>query len=307
VETVGIRRDRLRRRQANLQWLVAALGAGITAFAAIKLSEARSAEPPLLYIGPTFLTLAIVAAVAAAYCLIKVTWQFDVLNRYIASSKGGQYHGKSAPVDPDDEVGAVWPTLVHLEPKTLTGIDHRWPHFVEVAGYFIATVFAFFAAAALVLFLWAPFIWGWLWPPTPQPKKMPREVLLHTTVFFESGRSALSPAAERSLRNAVKGLMPLDDRCVLIEGHTDAKAGAEYNLALGRMRADRVQSILESEGVPRASVVVSSFGESRPTAAGRSEADFAQNRRVEISLTGCPKSEQVHDPLRGNANAVAPH
>jgi peptidoglycan-associated lipoprotein len=279
---------------SSLHWLAGALGAGVTAFAAIKLAEGRASEPPLMYLGVLFLTLAIFSAFAAGFCLIRLQWQYDLLNRYIATKKGGQYYGPSPPIDPTHEMRHAWPVVKTIAGKEVDERDCEWPVYEET-GYRVATLLALCAAMVLLAYLWTPL---WLARPDAAGKgdnkkdggKVSRAVLLHTTLFFESGRSALSPAAERSLRDAVKGLMPLDERCVLVEGHTDERASAEYNLALGRMRAETVLSVLDHEGVPRASILVSSFGESHPAASGHSQTDLAQNRRVELSLTSCPKT-----------------
>ncbi len=245
-----------------------------------------------MYLGTIFLTLAILSGGAVGFCLIKLQWQYSLLNRYISPRKGGQYYGPSPPIDPIHEMRNAWPVLKTLD----TNLDNRdcaWPVYEET-GYRIASFLAVGAAIVLLAYLWTPI---WLaWSGTPDQdgtdgnnSKTSREVRFHTTVFFESNLSALSPAAERSLHDAIRGLMPLNnDRCVLVEGHTDDKASAQYNLELGRMRAEQVLSILESEGVPRASVLLSSFGESRPAATDHSQTALAQNRRVEISLTECP-------------------
>jgi len=88
-------------------------------------------------------------------------------------------------------------------------------------------------------------------------------------------------------------IQPVADRCFFVEGHTDSRASAPYNLALGRMRGDRVQSILVGEGVPLSSINLRSLGESSPAAAGGSQTAHAQNRRVDISLVPCPEAPKT--------------
>jgi peptidoglycan-associated lipoprotein len=291
TDTVGLRREKLRRRLANLQWLGAALGAGLTVFAAVKLGEGGAAEPPLLYLGPAYLTLAILSGTCVGYCFVKVQWQFDLLNRHLTTTNGGQYFGDEAPLYPNLRIPEAWEALRRLEPN-LDDRDCGWP-LREKLAYLCATLLAGAAAAILVAYLWAPAVVAWFWPKieTGTSKGGPLipvdRVLLHATVFFESGRSSLSPDAERSLRASVKALRPFPNGCVLVEGHTDSNANVSYNLELGRLRGDRVQSILESEGVPLSAIIVSSFGESRPAASGNSQATHAQNRRVEISPAAC--------------------
>jgi peptidoglycan-associated lipoprotein len=69
---------------------------------------------------------------------------------------------------------------------------------------------------------------------------------------------------------------------VRVEGNTDERGGAEYNLALGQRRADAVKRALIVYGVKDGQVETVSFGMERPRATGRDEAAWAQNRRADI-------------------------
>jgi peptidoglycan-associated lipoprotein len=69
---------------------------------------------------------------------------------------------------------------------------------------------------------------------------------------------------------------------VRVEGNTDERGGAEYNLALGQRRADAVKSALEVYGVKDGQVESVSYGEEKPKAAGHDEQAWAQNRRADI-------------------------
>jgi peptidoglycan-associated lipoprotein len=70
---------------------------------------------------------------------------------------------------------------------------------------------------------------------------------------------------------------------VRVEGHTDERGGAEYNLALGQRRAEAVRKALEVYGVKASQIEAVSFGEERPKAAGHDDAAWAQNRRADIA------------------------
>jgi peptidoglycan-associated lipoprotein len=69
---------------------------------------------------------------------------------------------------------------------------------------------------------------------------------------------------------------------VRVEGHTDERGSAEYNLALGQRRAQAVVSVLKSYGVAERQMDVVSYGEEKPKVKGHNEAAWAQNRRVDI-------------------------
>lgn len=70
---------------------------------------------------------------------------------------------------------------------------------------------------------------------------------------------------------------------IKIEGNTDERGGAEYNLALGQRRADAVRRMMTLLGVSDAQIETISFGKEKPKATGSSEADYAENRRADIA------------------------
>lgn len=72
-------------------------------------------------------------------------------------------------------------------------------------------------------------------------------------------------------------------RRVNLEGHTDARGGSEYNLALGQKRSDAVRRALSALGVPEAQMESVSFGKEKPVAQGSDEAAYSQNRRAALN------------------------
>ncbi|MBT9594952.1 MAG: OmpA family protein [Vitreoscilla sp.] len=69
---------------------------------------------------------------------------------------------------------------------------------------------------------------------------------------------------------------------IKIEGHSDERGGAEYNLALGQKRAEAALRALRIYGVKDAQMEAVSWGESEPRAAGHDEAAWSQNRRADL-------------------------
>lgn len=69
---------------------------------------------------------------------------------------------------------------------------------------------------------------------------------------------------------------------VQLQGNTDARGSREYNLALGQKRADAVMKGLEVLGVPASELEAVSFGKEKPKATGTTDADYAENRRVDF-------------------------
>lgn len=70
---------------------------------------------------------------------------------------------------------------------------------------------------------------------------------------------------------------------VRIEGHADARGSSEYNLALGQRRSDAVRRMMTLLGVNGSQIEAISFGKERPKALGNTEADYAENRRADIT------------------------
>ena len=101
-------------------------------------------------------------------------------------------------------------------------------------------------------------------------------------VYFEFDSFALSQVTRDVLDRHVTYLRNNPNVNVVLEGHTDERGSAEYNLALGENRAKSVQDYLTLRGVPARQLSVTSFGEMNPAVPESNEAAWARNRRVEI-------------------------
>ncbi len=71
---------------------------------------------------------------------------------------------------------------------------------------------------------------------------------------------------------------------LVIEGHTDERASASYNMALGMRRANYVRSLLVKYGVDLNRVYTVSKGKEQPVAQGHSSDDWRTNRRSEFKI-----------------------
>ncbi|AOB32499.1 hypothetical protein AKI39_19865 [Bordetella sp. H567] len=68
---------------------------------------------------------------------------------------------------------------------------------------------------------------------------------------------------------------------VQIQGNTDPRGSAEYNLALGTRRGNAVADLMKLNGVSASQIEVTSFGKEHAT--GTDESGWAQDRRADIS------------------------
>lgn len=101
-------------------------------------------------------------------------------------------------------------------------------------------------------------------------------------VYFDFDSFSVSPESMPVVANHAKFLAANKNIRVRLEGNTDERGGREYNLALGQKRAEAVKSRMTMMGVSPEQIETISFGKEKPVAYGHSEADYAQNRRVDI-------------------------
>jgi peptidoglycan-associated lipoprotein len=99
------------------------------------------------------------------------------------------------------------------------------------------------------------------------------------TVHFALDSSILDSEARAILQANAEWLTRWPTTQVLINGHTDERATAEYNLALGDRRAAIVKEYLSSLGVSPQRMAPVSKGEETPVCSERTESCWWQNRR----------------------------
>ena len=69
---------------------------------------------------------------------------------------------------------------------------------------------------------------------------------------------------------------------VIVQGNTDERGTAEYNLALGQKRSEAVRQALKLQGVTDQQIEAVSLGKEKPKALGSNEAAWAENRRADL-------------------------
>jgi len=109
---------------------------------------------------------------------------------------------------------------------------------------------------------------------------------LEDMVHFDYDESAITAEAEQILRRKIPILRSSPTVRLRLEGHADERGSTEYNLALGSRRAESIRDFLSGFGIATDRLVTTSFGEERPLVNSADETSWAQNRRVEFSITG---------------------
>lgn len=103
-------------------------------------------------------------------------------------------------------------------------------------------------------------------------------------VHFDFDRYDIRPQDEPALQSNAAWLRSNRNYLVLIEGHSDERGTAEYNVALGERRAKMAQNYLVSQGVDSRRISVISYGEHRQQCMESSEACWAKNRRAHFRI-----------------------
>nr|AYG87124.1 outer membrane protein A [Orientia tsutsugamushi]AYG87131.1 outer membrane protein A [Orientia tsutsugamushi]AYG87132.1 outer membrane protein A [Orientia tsutsugamushi]AYG87134.1 outer membrane protein A [Orientia tsutsugamushi]AYG87145.1 outer membrane protein A [Orientia tsutsugamushi] len=83
-------------------------------------------------------------------------------------------------------------------------------------------------------------------------------------VYFATEKFDLSEESKRVLRAQSAWLKNNPDVKIIIEGHCDERGTREYNLALGKKRADAVKQFLVTLGVSRDKIETTSYGKDKP-------------------------------------------
>ncbi len=105
------------------------------------------------------------------------------------------------------------------------------------------------------------------------------------TIYFEYNSDELRSDARATLDDKLRVLNANPQARIRIEGHTDERGSDQYNLALGRRRADQAKRYLADRGIDASRIETMSFGRERPAASGSNEEAWAQNRRGEFVIT----------------------
>ncbi|MBC7172190.1 MAG: OmpA family protein, partial [Polyangiaceae bacterium] len=100
------------------------------------------------------------------------------------------------------------------------------------------------------------------------------------TVYFGFDSSELSSESRDTLQASMTCMRERNLRTAQVIGHTDPRGTEEYNLALGERRAQAVVRYLQSLGVAREALNVSSMGEEMSS--GTDESSWARDRRAEV-------------------------
>ena len=128
-------------------------------------------------------------------------------------------------------------------------------------------------------------------------------------VLFRTGSYELAAGARERLAKVSGIVLAYPSLHVSIEGHTDSVGGDDYNQTLSERRAEAVRDYFVQQGIASSSVEAHGFGKNEPIASNDTPDGRAQNRRVELVLSGDAIGNGLDEPAKGPATSAAasPH
>jgi outer membrane protein OmpA-like peptidoglycan-associated protein len=126
-------------------------------------------------------------------------------------------------------------------------------------------------------------------------------------VLFDFNKYTLKPDAREKLAKVSGILLSYPGLTLQVEGYTDNIGTDDYNQKLSEQRADAVRDYLVTQGVAQPSISATGYGKSSPVADNSTNEGRAQNRRVQLVVSGNSIGVQEQAPgANGNAQNAMP-
>ena len=125
-------------------------------------------------------------------------------------------------------------------------------------------------------------------------------------VLFDTGKYTLKPDTKISLAKVSGILQAYPGLKLQVEGYTDSVGSDEYNQKLSENRADAVRDFLMTQGVQTENITATGYGKAKPVADNNTAQGRAQNRRVQLVVSGDAIGIQESSPDAAPAAAPPP-
>ncbi len=120
-----------------------------------------------------------------------------------------------------------------------------------------------------------------------QTTETPRGLVVNLSdVLFDTGKYTLRPNTQVSLAKVATILELYQGLKVQVEGYTDSTGTPAVNQKLSENRADAVRDFMANNGVPPDNITAQGYGATSFVADNGTAAGRAQNRRVELIVSG---------------------
>jgi len=125
-------------------------------------------------------------------------------------------------------------------------------------------------------------------------------------VLFDTGRYTLKPNTQISLAKVAGILQAYPGLKLQVEGYTDSVGSDQYNQKLSENRADAVRDFLVTQGVQTENITATGYGKAKPVADNSTVQGRAQNRRVNLVVSGDAIGVQQSSPDADPAPSATP-
>jgi outer membrane protein OmpA-like peptidoglycan-associated protein len=125
-------------------------------------------------------------------------------------------------------------------------------------------------------------------------------------VLFDFNKYTLKPGAREKLAKVSGILLSYPNLQLQVEGYTDNIGSDEYNQKLSEERADAVRDYLVTQGVAQTNIAAAGYGKSDPVADNSSASGRAENRRVQLVVSGNAIGVQESAPSPGGQSMNNP-
>jgi outer membrane protein OmpA-like peptidoglycan-associated protein len=105
-------------------------------------------------------------------------------------------------------------------------------------------------------------------------------------VLFDTGKYTLKPDTKVALAKVSGILAAYPSLKLQVEGYTDSVGGDDYNQKLSENRAGSVKDFLVAQGVSMNNISAAGYGKADPVADNATVSGRAQNRRVQLVVSG---------------------
>lgn len=109
------------------------------------------------------------------------------------------------------------------------------------------------------------------------------ELLAENVIYFGYDKDDIVHRYELVLLAHAKKMLANPDLKLRIDGHTDERGSAEYNIGLAERRAKAVVRFIELRGIRSDRLVSVSYGKEKPAMNGHDEEAWRLNRRAELT------------------------
>ncbi len=134
-----------------------------------------------------------------------------------------------------------------------------------------------------------------------QTTETPRGLVVNLSdVLFDTGKYTLKPGTQVSLARIAGIMQSYPGLKVQVEGYTDSTGSDELNQKLSDNRASTTMDFLVKQGVPADSITSAGYGKADPVADNSTAAGRAQNRRVNLVVSGDAIGVKQSAPASGN-------